>query len=192
MQCNEHDEGHGNGTPLHQKLSTVPNYRTRPTYDCRVCKKQYLTKNNLKKHEQLKGHIDTLKIYETANEDTTVNEDKPNEQPTSLSELSVPAKDEFLTRFSTNDFDLDGTIKQEKIVELELTDWSAFGYKCWKCANVLTSYDELLAHINEAHSTEPISYVCSICTPSPVYLQRQKRLFIKHVTENHTPHLKYW
>lgn len=116
--------------------------------------------------------------------------DSLDENETDVNQQWVGESNEFLLKFSQSDFNTNGTIKQEKIDELELTDWSTFGYKCWKCDAILNCLNGLMAHTNVEHPNEPIKYVCSVCTPPPEFDHRD--WFSNHVINYHVPHLDYW
>lgn len=100
---------------------------------------------------------------------------------------------DFLSNFSSSDFDPKGTIKQEKIDELQLSDWATFGYKCWMCQETFGSHDDLVLHFDATHTNEQPKCICTVCTDNTVLLSDKRGGWNSyHVTKYHVPHLKYW
>lgn len=117
----------------------------------------------------------------------------PQKETIDLCDSEVESKfkpNEFLTNFSPSDYTPSGTIKVEKIAELNLGDWSTFGFKCWKCHGSVETHDELLLHLAAHHPDDPVKHICPVCVPPKTY--RLRRFYARHVIKSHMPHLRYW
>lgn len=94
----------------------------------------------------------------------------------------------LLSLLSDADKNADGTIKQEKIAQLNLHDYSVI--KCWRCSvcsEIHENYRQLKVHFDQNHCSEPKS-LCFFCNTS---IKGDRRSVIRHINR-HLPYLKHW
>lgn len=103
---------------------------------------------------------------------------------------STKHNDDFLTFIRNEDRNSDGTIKPDRISELELDSWLMLQYQCYICGNCLGNYYTLRQHHLEEHPQDSFKLLCSFCK-EPRTLTRKPAL-IDHTKTIHFPHLKYW
>lgn len=103
---------------------------------------------------------------------------------------STKPSDSFLTLIQNEDRNDDGTIRPERILQLELGSWLMLQYQCYVCGTCLGDYYKLRQHLLEEHPQDPFRLLCSFCK-KPRTLKR-KQAMIDHTKVFHFPHLKYW
>lgn len=136
---------------------------------------------------------DFTEIWENGSHDSEYELNKKKKASQSINEAATEIKnDDFLLQFSPNDFNADGTINSEKIAELNVSNWSSFGFKCLKCDEIFDNSEKLRLHNNANHPGTSLKYVCPVCIPLQAFSYRKRRLFVHHVAKNHVAHLKYW
>lgn len=99
---------------------------------------------------------------------------------------------DILSLLSANDLNKNGTIKLEKILELHLSDWSIYKYKCWKCSNLFDDIATLKGHMSITHPNDTLRHICSLCSHQRTYRDNHRGMFSQHIIREHFPHLKYW
>lgn len=91
---------------------------------------------------------------------------------------------------SHQDVNEDGTIKPEKMQELNFSNWESIIHRCHLCKEDFSTHSELSVHFTSIHSNDRIKYVCPICPDEIQFLSG--RYYREHVAKNHYPHLIYW
>lgn len=91
---------------------------------------------------------------------------------------------------SHQDVNEDGTVKPEKMKQLNLYSWEAVTHRCHMCKEDFNTHSELCAHFTSIHSNKRIKYVCTICPDETQFMSG--RYYREHVTKYHHPHLTYW
>lgn len=91
---------------------------------------------------------------------------------------------------SHQDVNEDGTVKSEKMEQLNLYSWEAVTHRCHICREDFNTQSELCAHFTSIHSNKRFKYVCTICPDETQFVSG--RYYREHVTKYHHPHLTYW
>lgn len=94
----------------------------------------------------------------------------------------------FIDLLSDCDKNADGTVDLDKILILNLDNWTVLQNKCYVCNGVYANHQSLLSHFDENHSNQPFKYICTICNS----LFSKRRGVFRHVTNIHRPYLQYW
>lgn len=102
----------------------------------------------------------------------------------------TPGNFDLLASLTEFDRNADGTCKMEKILKMNLEDWSKITYPCWVCDLSMTDSKELKEHISSTHPCSDQRIVCAFC-PGKVTFNRKTTLY-DHLRRHHLPHLKYW
>lgn len=69
----------------------------------------------------------------------------------------------FLSQFSKDDCNADGTIKESAVSTLGLKSWSQLEYKCSECSNTSIGIDAHRSHYEAMHPDRPVKYMCFDC-----------------------------
>lgn len=91
---------------------------------------------------------------------------------------------------SHGDVNENGTVKKEKIMQLNLCDWTAVKHRCYQCNGDFNSHSDLWTHFVTTHSNEKLKFICPICPDDMVFLSG--RYYRNHIAKSHYPHLTYW
>lgn len=94
--------------------------------------------------------------------------------------------DQLLALLSENDKNEDGTINKEKILELDLDDWSMVKWRCCVCKSIHENTRQLKAHFERNHTTDSLRLLCSFCNSS----FGGRRSVLRHIIKKHRPYLK--
>ncbi|XP_031640766.1 zinc finger protein 724-like [Contarinia nasturtii] len=135
------------------------------------------------------------KIQKTTSKTRSVKEKvkRKKQKQTQLEQFDIS---KFLTGEDMNE---DGTVKAEKILELNLSNWTKIKHPCYKCnknGNASTSqsytapsYGDLWFHFTTNHQNEQLKYICPICPDRMIFLS--DRYYREHIVKFHHPHLSY-
>lgn len=93
----------------------------------------------------------------------------------------------LLKLLSENDKNADGTIRKEKILELDLNDWSMIMWRCCTCQEIFENHRQLKTHFERNHTTQTLRLLCTFCKTS----FGKRRSVLRHIL-THRPYLKFW
>lgn len=85
-----------------------------------------------------------------------------------------------------------GEIHPDKIVELNLVDWSAIKYFCWLCSICCDTQELLQKHFEEKHPNDEIKWMCPLCIVNKRDPFKTISGLNLHIVSQHYPHLCYW
>lgn len=94
----------------------------------------------------------------------------------------------FLECLSEDDKKANGTINPEKVLILNLDDWSAIKWRCYICKGMLESHPQFNAHFEQNHLSNTLRYLCPFCETS----LSKNRSFMRHIIREHRPYLQHW
>ncbi|XP_055314070.1 zinc finger protein 317-like [Sitodiplosis mosellana] len=118
-------------------------------------------------------------------EDTTSDDNKWN-----LNAVEAKQKDRIdinvLTLLSENDKNSDGTINKDKVLELDLDDWTMVKWRCCVCKGIFENHRQLKAHFDQKHTEDTLKILCSFCNTS----FGKRRSVLRHIVRKHRPYLK--
>lgn len=95
---------------------------------------------------------------------------------------------DLIASLSDDDKNADGTINAQKIIELNLDDWSILKQHCSICKTLFDKHRTLKSHFRLKHPNENLLYYCTLCS-----LTTEKMNALKsHIVKTHRPYLKFW
>lgn len=86
------------------------------------------------------------------------------------------------------DKNVDGTVKKQKITELNLDDWSILKSYCKICNRLFDKLRTLRSHFKLTHPDKPLRIHCTFCNAS----SGRKTHMYRHIVNIHRSYLKFW
>lgn len=147
------------------------------------------------KKNYLKGNLKE-KFHQTeVTDEEEKNDLKPKLRETIVSKRlskSTKPNENFLPLIPKEDRNDDGSIKPERILQLEFGSWLMLQYQCYVCGTCLGDYYKLRQHHLHEHPQNPLKLLCSFCKKKKPQTFKRKQAMIDHTKNFHFPHLKYW
>lgn len=94
----------------------------------------------------------------------------------------------FLGFLSNGDKMANGIINAEKVLDLNLDDWSMIKWRCYICSGIFGEHCQLKRHFDQNHQYSTFRYLCWYCDTS----FRQRPSVARHIIHRHRPYLKHW
>lgn len=157
-----------------------------------------VTENNIECESNDSESGDSMfcdRLYESSddeNDKNSLSENKAKEnaaQTQSTVNPVVKMSERQFMELTKNDCNDDGSVKEDKVKELQLVNWTILEYRCWICSLCSPDRKELKSHMQTQHSDEIMKSVCTFCT-NVNFISRNS--LHRHMIRVHFPYLKNW